>query len=287
MVLKDPYDATSGTMDPGDLIERIRANGETYFFVAFPQNVVTPYRKIWPGPQRRWDMYLVGLGILAITLAGFVEDLRRRMDLSHFFVILFVGTLLVWPHVWATDRFILPLLPLLLMYFLKGGRLLLRKVPPAVRKRVGLALIIVLTFTNLRLVAKAAPGNLRLMRAHATGDRIAGYSADWIKFFETAYYAARFTNPDAVFLVRKPGLFYLFAERKCVAYPFTPDQEAIMSAMDENGVSFVVVDAFTWTSTTRKYLIPTIMARGERFAVVYSTGAPRTLVLRYSKGESG
>jgi hypothetical protein len=286
MVLKDPYDATSGTIGPVDLLGRVRANGETYFLVAFPQNIVTPYREIWPSPQRRWDMCLAGFGILALTLIGFVDELKRRMGLTHFYVILFVGTLLVWPHVWATDRFILPLLPFLLMYFLKGGRLLLRKVPPVARRRVGLALVVVMTLTNLRLVAKAAPASLRLMGAHATGDRNAGYSADWINFYETAYYASRFTHPDDVFLVRKPGLFYLFAERKCVAYPFTPDQDAIMAVMDENDVSFVVVDAFAWTSTTRKYLVPTIMAHGDKFAVVYATGAPRTLVLRYSGGKS-
>jgi len=284
MVLKDPYDATSGMIGVKDLIERVGSNAETYFLVAFPKNVVTSHRRIWPFPRRSWDMYVAGFAISALVLAGFAADFGGRMGLTHYYLIFFVGTLLVWPEVWATDRFILPVVPFLLLYFLLGGLLLFRKATAPTRRKVGLVVVTVLALGSLHLVARGAPGNLQLIREYSGGNRFAGYTADWINFYETAAYASRFTPSDAVFMVRKPGLFYLFADRKCVAYPFTPEKDAIMAAMDEYGVSYVVVDAFAWTQTTLKYLVPALVAHEEDFAIVYSTGAPRTLVLRRQGG---
>ncbi|MFQ5906638.1 MAG: hypothetical protein ACE5JA_08695, partial [bacterium] len=183
---------------------------------------------------------------------------------------------------WATDRFVLPVAPFALFYFLSGGLLLTHRLDAESRKRVGLFVTMLLMLSSLLLVAQSMPHSLKVMQAYARGNRTAGYPPEWVNYYETAAYASKFTAKDAAFMARKPALFYLFANRKCLVYPFTSDQEKVMDTIRENGVSYVIVDAFTWTRTTRRYLVPAILAHQNDFQVVYATRPPKTLVLAYT-----
>ncbi len=283
-LLEDPYNTESGRVTVQDVLQRVASNAETYLVVGIPRSASALHQSIWPAARRCVSMYLVGLAAVGLVLAGFVSRAMRGFGLVHCYVVIYFAGLLIWPEVWATDRFLLPMVPFALFYGLNGGLLLARRIDRRARQRLCIVIAAILALGNMRAVARTVPYNLRRLHEYAAGNRMAGYSPDWLNFFETAEFASRFTAVDAVFMVRKPGLFYLFSDRKCVAYPFTPDGEAIMAVMRENGVSYVVLDAFFWTQTTEKYLVPAMVAHADEFELVYATGAPRTLVLRRKGG---
>ena len=283
-MLKNPYDEESGRIGPKDGLGRLRSNSETYFIHAIPTTVLTMRSKLWSIPRKRWDLYSFGFLVSGIMLLGFAEELRRGVRLIHYYIILYMGMLLVWPQVWATERFILPLVPFVLFYFLNGGLLLAGKFSATTKRSLGLFVAVLLVAASVRMMVPRIPASLRAMRVYARGDRTAGYPPEWVNYFEAATYASKFTLADAIFMVRKPALFYLFAERKAVRYPFTFDKEKVIESMKENNVAYVVLDAFTWTQTTKRYLMPAVIAHQKDFQVIYRTGPPRTFVLGYNGG---
>ena len=90
------------------------------------------------------------------------------------------------------------------------------------------------------------------------------------------------TQEDSIIIARKPALFYLKSSRKVLNYPYTSDAEQMIGFMAKNHVDYVIVDSFTWTATTIRYLIPTIQRYSENFKVVYAIQNPTTLVLKTS-----
>jgi 4-amino-4-deoxy-L-arabinose transferase-like glycosyltransferase len=285
LLLRNPYDRESGTVGPGDLLRRVGANGEAYFASAIPRSIVAIHERVWPMPSRRWDIYLFGFAVSGLILLGFVDDMRRRHGILHFYILLYMGILLIWPQVWASDRFFLPVAPFGVFYLFKGGLFIFSRIDPAKRRRFGLTVAGLLLLSSTVTLSRGMGGNLMVMRLYASGDRTAGYSADWVNYFRAASFASRSTPSDAVFMARKPALFYLFAERKCVVYPFTYIREEILGTIAEKGVEYIVLDSFFWTKTTERYLYPALLEHKEDFSVVYTTPPPVTYVLRYKPEE--
>jgi 4-amino-4-deoxy-L-arabinose transferase-like glycosyltransferase len=284
LMLKDPYNTASGKINAGDLAKRLAANSQTYFVAAIPRTILSAAGRLLPGTTRLWAVYAFGLLASALMLLGFAHGLGKGLGFIHYFIIFYVGTLLIWPQVWATDRFVLPLVPFVLYYFVSGVLTLLYRARARTREVTGLVVVCLLAVSSVFTVAMSIPSGLRIIRAYAAGNEMAGYPPEWVRYYETATFASRFSPQDAVFVARKPNLFYLYANRKCLSYPFTFDKEKVIDTIKENHVSYVVVDAFTWTNTTGKYLVPALLAHEKEFEVIYSTERPETYVLRYIGG---
>jgi len=284
LTLRNPYDIGSGRIGMKDGLVRLKSNSVSYFLVNIPKTLFSVHQKFWPVARRGLGIYVFGFLVSGVMLLGFARELGRGNRLSHYYVTFYMGTILIWPQVWATDRFFLPVAPFALFYFFSGLLLLTRKLEPLLRKRVSLFVAGLILLSSLGTIAGTVPHAMRIMRAYASGDRFAGYPAEWTRYYETATYASKFTPRDGVFMARKPALFYLFANRKCLVYPFTFDKQRIVETIKENRVSYVIVDGFTWTQTTRRYLVPVIVANERDFEIIYTTQPPTTYMLRYIGG---
>lgn len=167
----------------------------------------------------------------------------------------------------------------LLWYFLKGVDIVLRKIPgrwqlPHGAKSLKFIVLSLVLLFNLR-------GSLRIIVK-----RDDPYPPQWANYFAVARWAKDNTPLDSLIMGRKPYLLYLFSERKTVVYPFTADTAKIISFIEKKRVNYVLLDAFTWTPTTRTYLYPAVKENWQRFSPVISTEEPKTYLLKVKMNES-
>jgi hypothetical protein len=210
--------------------------------------------------------------IAAVVLWGFVRQIHRSLTVVEIYTALFLGVCLLWPEIWSGLRFVVPIIPLLLYYFLSGLRAVMRLLDVHLFRRAGqlaVAVVLVLVlFSSARGIAGAV-------------ERPQRYPAQWENYFAVGRWCRQNTAPESIFVARKPSLFYLQARRKVLNYPYTSDIDRMMSFLIDQDVDYVILDGFTWTGTTRRYLAPAIGAHRDRFQPVYRLENPDTWVLKF------
>lgn len=191
---------------------------------------------------------VLGLSVLTLIIAGFVRTHTRGNGLLHYYCVAYVGLHLFWPY-GIFDRFLVPLLPFLLLFLVRGGRLAWTE-------------ILRLRGTGPRL----APATLAIISCFTLPAAVvvAGYRSSYGLYKDLAQSKARYaetarenkevlawlranTNPrDTLGCYRDP-LYYLHSGRTAVRFP-TPsaagfpqaDADRMMRFVDENNVRAVI-----------------------------------------------
>ena len=270
-VLRNAYNPELGTITAADLFQRILTNLKTYGIFVNAQAVFPSLSPLLSFRGFTGAYILLGLVITAVVLTGFVVQARRSLTLLEIYTALFLGVCLLWPEIWSGLRFIVPIIPLLLYYFLAGLRALARLLDIRLFRRTGqlaaAAVLLVVLFSSARGVAVAA-------------ERFRSYPAQWENYFTAARWCRQNTDQESIFVARKPSLFYLHARRQVLNYPYTSDTDRMMSFLAEKDVDYVILDGFNWTGTTQRYLMPAVGAHRDRFQTVHRLENPDTWVLR-------
>ncbi len=269
---KNMYDLSLGTITFKDFLVRIGQNLVIYLFEVNPRFFFPFLINIKFNP-----IYIIsGVILLSLILSGLITGFNKKNLLFIIYFVFFFGLCLIWPSVWSSDRFLLPLLPLIFFFFF----ILI----DWIKKKVGIKGDLLFYITSSIFITSAIINlipsslkNLQMLSGYIQGNRYSGYTADYIRFYETAEYARKHTPQNAKFLVRKPELFYLASERKAFCYPFINDENKILESI--NKADYIVVDAFYWTGTTRRYLIPVIMKEPDKYLVFYKSSPPETYIL--------
>lgn len=272
---RHPYIAEYGRMGPLDLAARAWDNFTVYAFTVVPEALVPLLEDL----RRPVVTTAIGVLLAVLMLLGLWTRLRRRTALEGY--ALAGGLLLLaWPQLWAGDRFLVPLLPLLVVYLFfgldwLGGRLKWRRLALA-----GTAGLVVLNAGAVAVrAARTVPDNLRWLR----GDVYAGYSQDWRRYFEVLDWVRENVAPDKVVLARKPEFVWLWTGRQSLCYPFTDDRARVRAAV--NRADFILFDNFQWTRTTRDFLNPVLQEDPSRYPVVLETEPPQFYLLSAEHGQ--
>ncbi|KPK71331.1 hypothetical protein AMJ71_04710 [candidate division TA06 bacterium SM1_40] len=277
------FDPEAGTLTAREYLVRVFRIVSAYCNRVLPKVILPPLwasESLFELPQIAkafvWPL------ILGLTLLGLFLQLRRRPALFDIYVIAYLLVLWGWANknIAAGPRYLLPVLPFLFVYFLEGCDRVLKWSVPQRSTLLPLVLVCVLLVTGTWVLLPPVSSNLADLSAYIAGDPFAGYSDSWANFFSVALFAYDKIPRDAIIMTRKPALFYLYSHRKSVIYPYTRDEEKLYEALAENNVDFVLVDAFRWTKTTQRYLIPAILARVDRFRVICVTIPPKTYLLQ-------
>ncbi len=264
-LLINPYAPEAGYVGPGDLFTRAFDNIRLYAVEVLPQSLAG----VGPGGGVGLAALLAALLILALALIAWVRDIRRVAGLE-LFTLLYAGLIFLWPQVWTDRRFLLPLLPVLIFYAAAGVIWcfdFLRAKRPTWVLPVTAALLVVLAVPDH---VRAVGFNQRCMRFYRQGDQLACYPPPWRAFVLTADWVRENTEADAIVVNRKPRLFYYFARRQGDVYPFTPDDDEMLSFLDDIGADYVIVDGLSGTTT--RYLVPVIQSVPDRFEPLYRVG---------------
>ena len=265
----NPYRPELGSVGPGDLVERLIFNAKRYIYREIPDGLLCQYERNWADGSTAVDWVL---GFSCIALSGYgLYKLPRHRWLIAVYGGTTAGVLLFWPQVWQGTRFLVPLIPLLLLACFNGLYSILRTVlseANMVRRAGPLALLPVLLINA---------EDVNYMHKVVT---IGGFSNAWVNYFEMARWTAIHTEADAIVACRKPSLFYLFSNRRTVPYKFTADNAELIADLRDQGVDYVVTESLGY-STTPRYLVPAIQNNLPKFSAAHKLDKPLTWLLRF------
>lgn len=280
-LMVNPYEPSAGTVDLAGLLRRTAGNFWRYVAEVLPGSLT--------GARESGGAVSVlgGLAVAGLAAAGWVRRCLREVGVAELFLFLYLGLISAWPSVWVDRRFLLPALPLILLYALSaaraagaglaargGGR-------PGAAARVGTGLLgVAVAIPGLVHAAGAAPERLRCLAGWRTGSPCVIPAQ--ANFYAAARWADRHVPPDAVVANRKPRIFYWISGRKGDVYPYSSEPSVVISGLEEMGADYVVVDALS--GTTVRYLVPAVEAHPSRFEVLHREENPSTWVLRFRRG---
>jgi len=279
--LINPYNPDAGFINFLGLIKRVGFNLKEYFLKLIPGCIV---------PQIVIShLSVIGFLISIFVVIGFIRSIFFR-NFYAIFTLFYLGMLMIRPPVWNSMRFIFPVIPFILHFFYEGNVYIVNKLSSKKHSKgnshrkfpVATYILPVITgiftfFSAIQHINKATP----IRNEYFGGNEFAGYSMDWIRFYQAADWAKSNTPRNAVFICRKPPMFYLRSGRLATNYPLSYDKSKVLAKVFTG--DYVLVDHFYWTGTTYKYLIPAIQSAKERFRVVYVTPPPRTYILKILK----
>jgi 4-amino-4-deoxy-L-arabinose transferase-like glycosyltransferase len=277
LLLKNPYSPEEGTIGVAGLPARALRNVRIYAGTQLARVVLGS-----EGAGQK-NAAVVAISVLCALLisAGLIARLAAGPALLEVYVLVYLGVVLIWPEAWSDVRFLMPVVPLLLLYLVRGVELGARAVrftttvPGITAAAAGLVLALVGLGSQLVRV----PENLGMVGDYLAGDRYAGYPVNWRHLYGAADWVKENTPESSVVTVRKPRLFYLHTGRKVNGYPFTTDRDSVFAEISRT--DYVVIDAVS--GTTYRYLLPAVQEHKESFKVVFALQDPLTAVLEVQR----
>ena len=266
LLLVDPYTPSAGTVGFGGLLARTAENCWGYVSRVLPETF------LGAGGGGDGVRIVLGLAIAAAALAGWAIRSRQRMETPEVFAVLYAGLIAAWPSVWTDRRFLLPLVPIILLLSFAA----LWKLPPSPGRWAKWAAPAVIATMSLAWVFRAIPDRLACSNSYRV-ERPCNLP-EYESFYAAARWARDNTHPEAIIANRKPRLFYWYARRRGAVFPFSSDPAVVMNGLGEMGADYVVVG---WLSrSTDMYLIPAMRTHEARFETAYMAGDPPTGIFR-------
>ncbi len=277
ILMKNVYSPDQGMIGVGGLLARIGENIRIYS--------VREMGRVIINTNGAWEagiiFLLISVSLTLIVVVGFLGSLVRRRNILELYTLVYMGGILIFPEVVSDVRYLMPLVPLVLIYLADGIALIAHL--PLFRKVNGGKLVtaVVLLVALISLVSQIdrVPANLDMLSRYNQGDPYAGYPAPWRNLFQAGDWICENTPEERVITVRKPRLFHIHIGRKVDGYPFTTNTDSVLKRITSS--DYVVVDAVS--GTTYRYLIPAIQKVPERFKLVYRLDKPFTGVLEVVK----
>lgn len=267
LLAKNPYQMEQGRINILDFLERIWENILYYALTGLPSSLL---------PLIRAGILRIIAGVLftILIIIGFITRIKRYAVFDVYFVFAII-VLLAWPHVWSSDRFLMTILPLLVIYIFSALLWMVSKVKVKYVIEAFAALIICLNIVRMTTIVRySTTYNI----AYLKGDRLAGYNLDWRRYFELIDWIRRRTPPGSIIMARKPEFVYLLSRRKSFIYPFTTDHKEIRQSIEE--CDYIILDNFTWTMTTVFYLLPVLEEDPDKYLIMKRTEPPEFYLLK-------
>jgi hypothetical protein len=262
----NPYSPELGRIGLTDLPARIGDNGEKYLRDHLPI--------LLTGRNTAWMLW-ASIAVVLTAALGWAWRLRRPA-VPELFTPMYIGLLLVWPAVWSGERFLLPLIPLLLFYagwfVVKAGRWAHPRAGPIAAAAI-LAAAVLAALPTLSLQVRVGS---QCTLAWRLGDRYPCLPPEWTDFFGVAEWT-RLALPDtAVVISRKPRLFYVLSGHPGRIYPFSERSGAFFAAADSARARHLVFDFLD--RPTQAYVRPVLLARPAAFCILFSSPLAGTAV---------
>ncbi|MGQ9664422.1 MAG: ArnT family glycosyltransferase [bacterium] len=267
LLAKNPYQMELGRIGFVEMLIRIWENFVFYSFTIIPTTIL---------PLLKSELILIFVGVvfLVLVIAGIINNFKCFALIDAYFIISML-VLFIWPRVWSSERFFLPLIPFFLIYFFKGIILLQKKLKAKFFLTASVGLTILLNiFAIIPQIKTSITTNLAYLR----GSHYAGYPLDWQRYFEMISWIDKNIPENKVIMARKPEFVYLLSGHKSFCYPFTLDTGEIKESIKK--ADYILFDNFQWTATTYRYLLPVLQQTPEKFSVIHKTKSPEFFLLK-------
>lgn len=267
MMQVNPYKPELGNLTLETFKERVKNNFKRYISVDIPMTVYCMDVTFETPPTSWW---LMGLGVIALALFG----IWRLKQLQLFLLAYFGATffiLLLWPDVWGGSRFILPMIPavMICVYWgiIDGVQLIVKRLNFSVSPYF----LLLFSFLFVRPL-EAMPANLKTPMP-----------ANYVNYFEMAKWCKQNLPKDAIISARKPDMFILYSDLMTIGDKPSLDDKEVLDYFRKNGVDYVVIEQLGFSSTS-KYLIPAVQKNQDKFTVALLLKDPDTYLLKFTEG---
>jgi hypothetical protein len=255
--------------------DRVKKNAVRYATKEIPSGLLMePVDYDKPADAKGW---MLSAALLLAIAAGLLQ--LKKNDLILFF---YAGgmavILLFWPDIWISPRFMLPLIPILLlltvMGLAKAGKLLLAMLKI---KTGGSSIPVAMAIVAVGLLAYPN-GSLALSNA-ASMAKAKSYNAAnsapvLVEYLDAIRWVKGNIPKNAFVCTRKPEIFYLYSGgRKSISFPNYATPEEIMAYLTDHKISYVIIDK--WFRHAYVTLIPAAQKYPRQFRVVWQTPAPK------------
>ena len=220
-LMMNPYQPELGTIGFADFFLRIWANLQRYLTYEIP-NALFPIIKVDYSLTPSILNWASGILTLSIIIAGFI-----RVKKYGIYILLTFGLLFSWPQVWVGPRFLLPLLPFVILYFLEGLEFIFQKYKLSKGSIVAFFIIIIIQlFPVYKLHQKSQSDYPR-----STANYLA--IAEWLKPQKKVNVACS-----------KPNVFYMFSDKYAFRYLYSTNASEVIHHLRDNDAKYVVLDMF-------------------------------------------
>jgi hypothetical protein len=197
--------------------------------------------------------------LLALAGWGYVARLRRGVTAYELFAVFNCLLLMLWPAAEEDRRYMMPILPLFLLYIGEGlcqlgATSFGRVAKPAA---VGLAAALLLSYAGKFCLLEVGP----VRQGVSAPEAVALF--DWIK---------ERTRPEEVFLFQKPRALALYTRRKAIALHQPDGEEQLWRFVHKAGITHIIVCAspnVEGFQNSRKLLWPFVERHGDEWERVY------------------
>ncbi|NNF34562.1 MAG: phospholipid carrier-dependent glycosyltransferase [Saprospiraceae bacterium] len=268
LVMVNPYRPENGKAGISDLFGRLFSNIERYITREIP-DVLFPFKEFNYREEIGTMEWIPGIIIVALIIIGIWKLPKYRwLGIIYFASTFFI--LLLWPDVWVGIRFVLPLVPLMIMAMLQGPEWLLSQLSALLnfKKAIPLWPVVLVLYFNI--------SEIQFLRMKS----LARYESKWNNYFNLAKSFQREGATDQVVSCRKPSLFYLYSETYTTNYKYTPDADELIADLKIRKADYVILDQLGYSSTFR-YLYPAIQNKPEYFEVIAKLENPDTYLLKF------
>ncbi len=258
----DPYQPALGTIGVSGLIPRALSNAEAYVFTHGPGGIV--------GPGASW-LPLLGIVLTLAALLGWLITARERVGPVELFFPAYAGLILLWPEVWAGDRFALPLYPVMLAYAAVTLHEIGRRVPEAMSGLLaGAAVLAILLPAGGHWLQRASESSECARHARQAGPW-ACYGPGVTSFVDAAGWMGEALPEGSVAFSRKPRHFFVLSGLRSRTFPFDESPDAHLALADELGVRYVLLDQ--WDALAGRYVGSAVRRQPGGFCFVRSFGS--------------
>ena len=241
------------------------------------------------GLDYNWVFYL-GFALMFIA-AGFIRDVSRGWRLLHVYVICYLGLHVVWLPFVAYDRYLLPILPFLLLWLIRELASLTKVVRKTMRfdahiLRKASATLIGLAVALIVSVTAYTYGSVFYSSlASATLDKELRPTADDTEAIE---WINANTSPSDVLVCARDPMYYLYTGRKATrSLPVTvgiywqDDNKRVLDVIDESNGKYLVLTRADFDYQTDQQLNgfkELIGEHPEKFVLVFTSGNGRCTI---------
>ncbi len=263
---KDPYHLESGRASFIELAIRVWDNVVFYSFKALPKTV-------FPVLRSHLLLALAGFIFAVLILIGFVKQIKKYSVIDLYFIFGII-ILLGWPTVWSSERFLLPILPIIILYLFFGLYWLAEKIR---FKYLIKAVIWIVIILNFMVIIRDAKNVIPYSIAYLKGEKYAGYAQGWRNYFEIIDWIKENIPEDKIILSRKPEFVYLLSKHKSLGYPFSGNYDEIKNTIMQ--CDYIILDR----GAAKRWLFPVIEKEPENYRLVFQTGTPEFYLLQVKK----
>ncbi len=275
LLLKNPYQPELGNVGFTDLIERISINFERYILTELPAALMYTRDVIYADLEYSFADYLIGIGLAVILIVG-ANRVYKLFPVVVFYAMAYFSILLVWPSVWYGTRFIMPLIPVLLLFLGLG-------IFQSIQFLTGI-LISSKTFKTSAAGALVlicwicVYGYGSITYFNKSNDRL--IPTNYLNFYKIAEWTK--TNLKAYDLIytNKERIFHLHSDKKVLKINKINDHELHLQYLIDHQVDFVVLEKLGFSGTIR-YLKPLIDRHPEKFLETYKLENPDTYLFEF------